>query len=281
MPRQLILAATLLTFAALTACDKESKPSAQKPGSASGSAKTDPAPGTPHETTAAKPAPPGHMKAPASHAGTQAAGGGQGKVIETMNAGGYTYVQLDMGPQKIWAAGPETSVKVGDTVSFQGGSPMQNFPSKTLNRTFETILFVPSLQVAGAPAGGAPAPATSAAHPAPAKAAAVDVAGLTKPKGGYTVAELFEKKAKLSGKAVAVRGKVTKFNRGIMRKNWIHIQDGTGGAGTNDLVVTTALDVVVAVGNTILVSGTAVTDKDFGAGYKYALLLEDAKVTVE
>jgi hypothetical protein len=72
---------------------------------------------------------------------------------------------------------------------------------------------------------------------------------------------------------------VVKYNSGIMGKNWLHVQDGSGEAGTNDLTVTTMA--TAAVGDTVLVKGMAVTDKDFGYGYKYAFIIEDAQVTVE
>jgi hypothetical protein len=64
-----------------------------------------------------------------------------------------------------------------------------------------------------------------------------------------------------------------------MGKNWIHLQDGTGDNGSNDLTVTT--DSTVNVGDTVLVSGVLNTDKDFGYGYQYAVIVEDAKITVE
>ena len=64
-----------------------------------------------------------------------------------------------------------------------------------------------------------------------------------------------------------------------MGKNWIHIQDGTGDAGANDLTVTT--DVTANSGDTVLISGTLSLDKDFGYGYAYGVIVEDAEVTVE
>jgi hypothetical protein len=78
---------------------------------------------------------------------------------------------------------------------------------------------------------------------------------------------------------VKVRGKVVKYNSGIMGKNWLHIQDGSGAAGSNDLTVTTSAN--TKVGDTVLVAGVLSANKDFGSGYKYALIVQDAKVTVE
>jgi hypothetical protein len=70
-----------------------------------------------------------------------------------------------------------------------------------------------------------------------------------------------------------------KYNGGIMGKNWLHIRDGSGQEGNNDLTVTT--DAPAKVGDTVLVKGKVSTDRDFGGGYKYPVIVEDAKVTVE
>jgi DNA/RNA endonuclease YhcR with UshA esterase domain len=82
----------------------------------------------------------------------------------------------------------------------------------------------------------------------------------------------------LSGKTVTVRGKVVKVNPQIMGRNWLHIQDGTGKAdgGTNDLTVTT--DAMVKKGDIVTITGTVGVDKDFTAGYQYAVIVEDAKI---
>jgi hypothetical protein len=73
--------------------------------------------------------------------------GHKGKVLETMDSGGYTYVQVDENGQKIWVAAMQTPVKVGDTVEFPDSPPMINFQSKTLKRTFDKIIFAPGLAV--------------------------------------------------------------------------------------------------------------------------------------
>jgi len=102
---------------------------------------------------------------------------------------------------------------------------------------------------------------------------------ITKAKDGYTVGELYAEKDKLNGKKVIVRGKVVKFSGGIMGKNWIHLQDGSGKQGTNDITITT--DQTAATGDVVLATGNLVTNKDFGAGYKYDVIIEDATVKVE
>ena len=95
----------------------------------------------------------------------------------------------------------------------------------------------------------------------------------------YKVEELFAKKEKLNGKKVIVKGKVVKFSPGIMGKNWIHLQDGSGKQGTNDITVTT--DQNAAIGDKIVVTGNLVTNKDFGGGYKYEVIIEEAAVKAD
>jgi len=242
------------------------------------------------------------------------AAGFTGKVVETMNAATYTYVLVDDGTRRIWAAGPQTTVAVGDHVDLPPGMVMRNFASKSLGRTFEEIQFVGAIRVAKgsapAPAAGAAAPAPPghavggavAAHAAPAlggakgagtsgaaphagsphaaagdSAAPVSLDGIPKAEGGQTVAEILAGKADGAGKPVLVRGRVVKYTAAVMGKNWLHIQDGSG-AGA-DLTVTTAA--TAKVGDTVLVRGTLATDRDFGAGYQYDAIVEDAAVTVE
>lgn len=205
-----------------------------------------------------------------------------GTVIETMNSGGYTYVQVDTGSEKIWAAAPEFQVKVGDQVAVPEGMPMANYHSKTLNRDFELLYFVDGIMVGGAMAAPGEAKMPEGHPPLTAQSAAqngIDLSGIKKAEGGQTVADVFSGKADLTGKDVKVRGKVVKFSPDIMGKNWIHLQDGTGAAGTNDLTVTTSE--TVKVGDTVVVAGKLSTDKDFGYGYKYEVILEDAKITAE
>jgi hypothetical protein len=207
-----------------------------------------------------------------------------------MDAGGYTYVQVDTGTEKIWGAAPKFAATVGERVTVPATMPMRGYRSKTLDRTFDVVYFAGAILPEGAmtaaaetTAAAVPAAAAPAGHPggpiaAPA-AASIDFSGIPKADGGKTVGELLGAASDYAGKEVVVRGKVVKVNNGIMGKNWLHVQDGTGEAGKNDLTVTT--DATAKVGDLVLVRGTAAADKDFGAGYKYAFIVEDAKVVVE
>jgi hypothetical protein len=142
-----------------------------------------------------------------------------------------------------------------------------------------------------APAGGpaAPTPMASgetelpAGHPpitaAPEVAEGMDFSSIALPGGGKRIETLYAEKQALAGQEVIVRGKVTKFTPGVMGKNWIHIMDGTGEEGMNDLTVTT--DAQVQLGDLVLVRGVLNTDQDFGFGYAYEILVENAHVEVE
>jgi hypothetical protein len=206
-----------------------------------------------------------------------------GTVIETMNAAGYTYVQVEIGSEKIWAAAPEFQVKVGDQVVIPEGTPMHNYHSKTLNRDFAVVYFVGSIlnKTGGVLANGTGMPAGHLPTAGSSTPPQIDVSGVKKADGGMTIGELYDKKADLSGKEVTLRGKVVKFNAQIMNKNWLHVRDGSGDADarTNDLTITT--DVTVKIGDTVLISGKVFLNKDFGSGYKYDMIIEDAKVTRE
>jgi len=198
---------------------------------------------------------------------------GTGKVLETMDAGAYTYVRVDLGGRDVWAAGPQISLKPGDTVTLPAGMAMREYHSATLDRTFPLVYFVGAIQPGGAAARDAEAMDAAHKRVATAAPAAAPVAHLD---GGRTVEEIVTQSADLAGKDVAVRARVVKFNAGIMGSNWIHVQDGTGSAGTNDLTITT--DATVAVGDVVVVRGKVTTDKDFGAGYRYAVIVEKATI---
>lgn len=229
-----------------------------------------------------QPQPAEQQAAPQAQQQAPAAMGKSGTVVETMNAAGYTYVQVDTGSEKIWAAAPEFTVAVGDAVVIPEGMAMPNYESKTLERTFESILFVDQVLVGGEMPQSAAAPQGDMpeGHPkveADATAAGVDLGDIAKAQN--TVGEVLGAPDKFADKEVSIRGKVVKYNAQIMGKNWIHLQDGTGEAGNNDLTITTASE--AKVGDTVLVTGKLVQNKDFGFGYKYDAMIEDAQVKVE
>ncbi len=201
-----------------------------------------------------------------------------GKVVETMNSGGYSYVCLEKNGKKTWVAVPAMQVKVGQEMSFRPGANMGKFTSKTLNRTFDSIIFSEGPMTPGA-GGGAPMHGLHAGNTG-AAAASNEKISVEKASGpdAYTVGEIFEKRATLNEKTAVVKAKVVKVSEGIMGKNWIHLQDGTGDAAlkTNKLIATS--QDLPAIGDVVTVKGTIYKDKDFGSGYRYAVIMEKASI---
>ena len=244
------------------------------------------------------------ISAPAQEAAGSS--GIEGTVQETMDAAGYTYVNLstDQGPR--WIAIPQTDIAKGASLSFAPGMEMKDFRSNSLNRTFETIIFSPGLagKKPASPHGTMASAKAQAADPFEAavqaeRQVAAPQAQINQASGGsqgaiapfseisvekaegdnsYTVGELFDKREELAGQKIRVRGQVVKFNANIMGRNWLHIQDGTGDPmhNTHDLVVTTSAEIDSP--EVVVVEGTLIADKDFGAGYKYAVLIEEATI---
>jgi hypothetical protein len=221
-----------------------------------------------------------------------------GTVLETMDASGYTYMKLKTASGEQWAATPQTKVKKGQSVTLMAQMTADKFESSTLHRTFDKIVFAtigdgnvapaaqtaaPSAMPPGHPAmpagmGGMSAMGSPADHMKP----KVDVGDLKVDRAeganAKTVAELWADRASLNGKPVVVRGKVVKFLGGIMGTNFMHLRDGSGSEakGDHDLTVTTSEG--ASVGDVVTISGTVHVDKDFGAGYRYPVIVEGASV---
>lgn len=223
-----------------------------------------------------------------------------GAIVETMDAATYTYVHLKaQDGSELWVAGPKTPVTVGQVLTVKGGFEMKSFKSSALERTFERLVMVNSLggpeptvspeKAEAAPHGAMGGAAhgmgadVAAAPGAPSVPATITAGSVPKAEGetGHTIAEVHAQAADLNGKGVAVRGVVVKVSIGIMSRNWIHIQDGTGAAGKGDHDLTLTTEATAKAGDRVLVTGTLAADRDFGAGYKYKAIVEQATVTVE
>lgn len=208
-----------------------------------------------------------------AHPPVQAATGElRGKLLETIDAAGYTYLRLQTSSGETWAAIPATDVQQGTEVVVLDPRPMGRFESKTLKRTFDEIVFGSGLK------GAAPRRAATSVQPAQPVAAEIKVDRATGPNA-RTIAEIHGDKAKLANATVEVRGQVVKSNSGILDRNWLHLRDGSGtaAAGTHDLTVTT--QATAQVGDVVVIKGTVRIDKDFGAGYAYPVIVEDASIT--
>jgi hypothetical protein len=233
-----------------------------------------------------------------------------GPVVESIPAASYSYLRIQTADGDVWAAVPATQVKPGEKVTVAVQMVNDQFHSKALNRTFAQLVFGTLAEGGAAPqqtAQGSSQP-LPAGHPAvPGQGGmrqgaqggpppgmmnlpAETVGGSTstapsepieKAKGenAHTVAELFSQRKALDGKQVSVRGKVVKYLPGIMGKNWVHLEDGTGKAVSkdNDLVVTT--QDAVKPGEVVTATGTVAIDQSIGMGYDFPVIVQEAKIS--
>lgn len=201
------------------------------------------------------------------------------KVIaqEVLHVGEYTYLRvLENGIEK-WIAAPSTQVEIGQTYYFEKGMEMKNFESKELNRTFETIYFVdrmstdPEIKIQTNAYNSQNKDLSQQNSRPISEKQHVEIKPVV---DAITIAELYKNMKAYEGKSIKIKGKVTKFNPAILKKNWIHLQDGTEFNDRFDLTAT--IDTEVSVGDIVTIEGTVSLNKDFGYGYTYELLIENA-----
>lgn len=197
-----------------------------------------------------------------------------GTVAETMDSGSYVYIRLEDG---VWIAANSFAVSEGDKIQYSGAMEMNDFHSKSLDRTFDSILFVSDASIAGGSEGAAKKKVLPPgnAHPSKPDTVQAPAPGEIKPlPEGKTIAEIYAEADDLKNKVVSLNAKVVKFNRRIMGKNWVTLKDGTGTESGNKLVATS--QEVLTPGDLVVVKGTLATDVDLGRGYFYKVLLEEA-----
>ena len=192
-----------------------------------------------------------------------------GTVAETMDSGGYVYMKLESGQ---WIAASSFEVSKGDRIQYGDAMEMNDFHSKSLDKTFESILFASSASLVGEDSVDKAATKLDGKNNIKKPVAAqAPLAGEVKAlPGGKTVAEIYAESDQLKDQVVSLRAKVTKINRNIMGRNWITLQDGTG----TKLVATS--QEVVAVGDLVIAKGTINTNIDLGRGYFYEVMMEEA-----
>lgn len=193
----------------------------------------------------------------------------KGTVVETLDSGGFTYVRLKTASGDRWIVSSPVDVKSGAEVTVSSAMTVEKFESKSLHRTFDNIVF-------GSIDGAAQRPHASAP---PAHAEITDV-NVPRAEGAdaKTIAEIWASKGTLKDQRVVVRGKVVKFLPSIMGKNWLHVRDGSGTRGKGDDDIAVISDDVTKVGSVVTLTGTVRVDKDFGAGYQYPVIIEDARL---
>ena len=218
----------------------------------------------------------GKTKPSSAHEGHNHTATNEHKVVvqEVLNTEKYTYMNVKENGKKHWVAIPKSEVQVGETVMYQGGLLKKNFYSREFDRTFETVYLVSKFRKAN---GNSSNSALEEALTRNKVGASLDIkVGIVKPAAGaITIAELFKNKEKYKDQAVKITGKCVKVNPKIMGRNWIHLQDGSG--EELDLTVTTAQD--IPLGAVLTLEGTIAMDKDFGAGYRYDIIMEGAEMS--
>jgi hypothetical protein len=192
-------------------------------------------------------------------------------VVDVKQTGSYTYLKLKEGEKEYWAAVSSMDARPGQTYYYIQSMEMKDFKSKELNRTFNSIFFIDNLSEKPLLAKKSETLKTTGRQMVE---RAKDVK-IEPSEGDVTISDLMSKKTEYDGKTVKVKGKVIKFSSDIMNKNWVHLQDGTESYGEYDLVITTMDQ--VKPGDIVTFEGKISLNKDFGYGYKYVLLMEEAK----
>ncbi len=194
-------------------------------------------------------------------------------VVDITQTSNYTYLQVEENDAKFWIAVVKRDAKKGDVIYYKQAMEMKNFASRELGKTFPSVYFVqdPSDKLIVPVKPEAPQAMT------PKKAEIIRRTDISVkvPQGGISIAELYKNRDKYAGKPIVVRGVITKYNDKIMQKNWVHIQDGTDFSGKFDLAVTTSDS--LTVGATVTFRGIIALNRDFGAGYVYEIIMEQAK----
>ncbi len=186
--------------------------------------------------------------------------------LEVLQADRYTYLHVVENVDTFWiAASKNETAKKGNKYFYRGGLLKTNFQSQEFNRTFDKIYLVSSVIDASAHPDGS------------GSMNAISVGEMPVIKDAIKLDALLKGKQSQSGKIVKVVGKIVKVNNGIMGKNWIHIQDGTKKDGKPcELTITT--NEIIPIGANVAFEGKIFLNKDFGAGYKYDIIMEEATV---
>ncbi len=189
-----------------------------------------------------------------------------GVVVDVLQGGGYTYLQIeDSFKKRYWAALEGVAIEKGTEVRFSEEMQVKNFESKSLNRTFDNIIFASNLQYrTDKPEKGNLAIITEVVKESP-----------YQQKDTLSVREVTQNRVNLKDKTVAIRGKVVKVSPNILERNFIHIQDGTGEGSEVGRIVFTSKE-LPKVGDIVTARGIVNVDKDFGSGYMYKIIIENA-----
>lgn len=191
--------------------------------------------------------------------------------LQSENSGSYSYVLLKEDGKEFWAAVSARDIEIGGTYYYNDSFEMKNFHSKGLDKDFESIWFINDFYAEQAVEKQISKDLSQETPVVKTEEISVEAA-----EGGHSLAYVFENKTELKDKSIIIKGQVVKFSPSIMGLNWIHIQDGTDFNGLNDLTVTSAEDIRYKIGDIVTFKGILHLNKDFGSGYKYDFIVEEA-----
>ena len=193
------------------------------------------------------------------------------KVNEILPTQKYVYLNVTEDERTFWIATGKQEVQVGGQYFYQGGLLKTNFESKEYDRVFDEIYLVSKI----VPLNHGNSNSSKEDEKENVKTK-TDKFSLEFNHGEdfVKISELVESPEKFDGKKIKLTGQCAKLNANIMGTNWIHLKDGT--KDDYDLVLTS--QTAVPVGHIVKMEGTVILNKDFGSGYRYDILVEDAVV---
>ena len=190
------------------------------------------------------------------------------KVLEVLPTSKYVYLNVVENGEEFWIATTKKEVEVGESYFYKNGILKTNFESKEHNRVFDKVYLVANIVPANHGNQSSTLNQKTNTKTEIQSPIQVDI------EGSIKISELVNNKSKYNGKEVQVSGKCTKLNPNIMGRNWIHLKDGS--MDEYDLVITS--EHVIPEGHIVTMKGTLILDKDFGAGYKYDLIIENGEI---
>ena len=216
-----------------------------------------------------------------------------GKILEIKTAMGYKYLRVNEEGKEIWVAIANAPVTIGDKIGYDKKTMMKDFKSKSLQQDFKEIYFASDVylpqkkqkaksmkEMLGLSEKNKDPHADMGRDMTP-KTEEIPSKPFVK-KESYTIEEIHIWRKNLNKQTITIKGKVFKVSHAIMKRDWVHLGDGTGNEKklTDDLVFTASSSSVKA-GDTVIATGQVVVDKDFGYGYFYQVIIQDASFQVK
>ncbi|WP_299528859.1 GW dipeptide domain-containing protein [uncultured Lutibacter sp.] len=199
------------------------------------------------------------------------------KVNEILEASKYFYLNVTENDEQFWIATRTMGILVGETYYFKGGLLKTNYENKELSKVFEKIYLISGNLVAANHSTSSNSDKSIPQKKQLVKSTPVPIKTTSKKivvEGSMKISELVANPSKYDGKTIQISGICVKSNPNIMNKNWMHLKDGS--QDDYDLVITS--DTFIPEGSIVTMTATVSLNKDFGAGYKYDLILENGVI---